>query len=335
MTQALPSHTIVVSSAKNLYLDNLDVEERVLHGVSSLQHLVVESSDELVGFIERADAIISWHPVPLPRTVLENLVRCRGIVRAAVGFDNIDIQSAREFGIPVCNVPDYGTEEVADHTLALALALRRRLLAMRCHVESGRWDWRCAGAPPRTRGSVFGIVGLGRIGTAVALRARVFGFRVVFFDPFRSPGTEKALGCERVRTLEELLRIADVLSLHVPLSSNTHHLIGRNELALLKQEAILVNTSRGAVVETGSLVERISTVRTFACGLDVLEDEPFVPRSLLSCERVILTPHSAFYSAESLLELREKAAQIVVDCLVGRELTTCVNAPELVKEGFK
>ncbi len=240
----------------------------------------------------------------------------------------------------MCNVPDYGTTEVADHAMALVLALRRGLLL---HHELQRREgaaWRVIEDPLIRRSGVqtFGILGLGRIGTAVALRAKAFGFRVVFFDPYRPNGTELALGVERARKLDDLLRAADVLSLHAPLTPETRGMIGARELALLPEGAVLVNTARGAIVDVDALAQALRSGQLAGAGLDTLAVEPptdpepgllaaYRAREKWLEGRVIITPHSAFHSPQAWADIRRKSAETMAAALAGRPEN--VIAPEM------
>ncbi len=260
---------------------------------------------------------------------LARFPRLRAIVRMGVGYDRIDRAAAAKRGVLVCNVPDYGTAEVADHAIALTLVLRRGVLL---HHEAQRRTPHAAWAPietPLVRRldvQTFGIVGLGRIGTAAALRARALGFRVVFFDPYRPNGTERALGLARARTLDELLRQSDVLSLHAPLTRETRGLIGARELALLPRDAVVVNTGRGAVLDLDALGEALRSGHIAGAGLDVLpvepptEPEPALLRAYRAREdwlegRLVVTPHSAFHSPQAWQDIRRKSAETMAAAL--------------------
>lgn len=264
---------------------------------------------------------------------LARFPRLRAIVRMGVGYDRIDRAAAAARGILVCNVPDYGTMEVADHAIALALTLRRGVLL---HHEAQRRSppaaWEPIATPLIRRLSVqtFGVVGLGRIGTAAALRARAFGFRVVFFDPYRPNGTDLALGLERARTLDDLLRRSDVLSLHTPLTPLTRGLIGAHELALLPQGAVVVNTSRGPVLDLDALGEALRSGHVAGAGLDVLPveppsaPEPALLRAYRAREdwlegRLVVTPHSAFHSPEAWDDIRRKSAETMAAALLSNQ----------------
>ncbi len=258
------------------------------------------------------------------RADLDRFPRLRAIVRMGVGYDRIDREAAAERGILVCNLPDYGTTEVADHAIALALALRRGLLL---HHDAQRAEppapWLPIEDPlvRRLSAQTFGIVGLGRIGTAAALRAKALGFRVVFHDPNLPNGVELALGIERAATLSDLLPQADVLSLHTPLTRQTRGLIGRAELSLLPKGAVVVNTARGPVLDVDALGELIRSGHIAGAGLDVLPVEPPAdPPALLRAYRarepwlegrLIITPHSAYWSPQALADIRRKAAETI------------------------
>ena len=262
---------------------------------------------------------------------LARFTRLRCVVRMGVGYDSIDRQAAAERHIMVCNVPDYGTTEVADHAIALALALRRGLLL---HHEWQRRDppapWRAVFDPLIRRSSVqtFGIVGLGRIGTAAALRAKALGFRVVFFDPYRPNGAELAIGVERAATLEELLRQTDTLSIHAPLTPETRGLIGGRELGLLRKDAVVVNTARGPILDIDALAAALRNRHLAGIGLDVVPVEPPIDpvpelvRAYRAREpwvegRLIITPHSAFHTPEAWEDIRTKSAETMRAALLG------------------
>ncbi len=262
---------------------------------------------------------------------LARFTKLRCVVRMGVGYDAIDRKAAAERQIVVCNVPDYGTTEVADHAIALVLALRRGLLL---HHEWQRKDppapWRAVFDPLIRRLSVltFGIVGLGRIGTATALRAKALGFRVVFFDPYRPNGAELAIGVQRAQTLEELLRQTDTLSVHAPLTPETRGMIGREQLLLMPKGGVLVNTARGPVVDIGALLELLKAGHLAGVGLDVVPVEPPaepLPELILAYRarepwtegRLIITPHSAYHDPEAWEDIRVKGAETMRAALLG------------------
>lgn len=263
---------------------------------------------------------------------MDRMPTLKTIVRMGVGYDKIDRKAAAQRGITVCNVPDYGTMEVADHALALTLALRRGIaLYHDTQRDNPAAGWRAIETPLIRRLGVqtFGVLGLGRIGTAAALRARAFGFRIVFFDPYRPNGSDRALGVERVRSLDELLRQSDVLSIHTPLTPETRNMIGARELALLPEGAVLVNTARGPIVDIDAVEAALRSGRLAGAGLDVIPVEPIaepVPNLVAAYRarekwlegRLIITPHAAFHDPESWHDIRVKSAETMAAALAGK-----------------
>jgi phosphoglycerate dehydrogenase-like enzyme len=302
-----------------------DVEQEVLRDCASVRLLHLRDEEDFEAYCERADAIILWHQFQITALTLRRLGRTRLIVRNGVGFDNIDCQVAAERGIPVANVPDYGTEEVADHTLALCLALNRQLRPLIEDIAGGNWRWQTASACRRSRGQVFAIVGCGRIGTAVALRAKAFGYDVRFYDPHLPAGYEKAIGVSREHSLAALLPRADVLSLHVPLTSETRHLINSAELRSMQPSAYLINTARGPVIRYEALETALRLKWIAGAALDVLEHEPAGLEITSRFPNCLVTPHSAFYSRESVLEMRRSSAELVRDSLLHGAFRNVVN----------
>jgi phosphoglycerate dehydrogenase-like enzyme len=253
---------------------------------------------------------------------LARFPRLRAIVRMGVGYDKIDREAAARRNILVCNVPDYGTTEVADHAMALALSLRRGIVLYHERMRSNPPIWGVVKNDLIRRLGVqnFGIVGLGRIGTAVALRARAFGFRVSFYDPHLPNGTELALGVGRAATLDDLLRQTDTLSIHAPLTRETRGLLGHAQLSLLPKGAVVVNTARGPIIDVDALLALLRNGHIAAAGLDVLPVEPPVdpiPEILRAYRerepglegRLVITPHAAWFTPESEADTRRKSAE--------------------------
>jgi phosphoglycerate dehydrogenase-like enzyme len=248
--------------------------------------------------------------------------RLRAIVRMGVGYDKIDRAAAAVRNILVCNVPDYGTTEVADHAMALALSLRRGVLLYHERMRSDPPVWGVVKNDLVRRLGVqnFGIIGLGRIGIAVALRARSFGFRVRFFDPYLPNGMELALGVGRAATLEDLLRQTDTLSIHTPLTRETLGLLGHEQLLLMPKGAVVVNTARGPIIDLDALLALLRNGHIAGAGLDVLPVEPPVepiPEILRAYRerepglegRLVITPHAAWFTPQSEADTRRKSAE--------------------------
>jgi len=315
--------------------DNLQIEtDAVGPGVTPhFSHSVKDVTDETWAL---ADGIVGGPD--LPDEIIAKMQRCRVHVRPAVGFDNIDIARWGRHGIPVCNTPDYGTMEVADHAMALMLSLMKSIAFHDERLrEDPRGNWMPALNPFGKRLSIctFGIVGLGRIGTATALRAKAFGMNVVFYDPYKPNGSDLALGIKRADTLAELFAQSDVVSLHAPSSEETRGLIGRDVFAAAKKGMILVNTARGAIVDIDALHDAMKDGTVLAAGLDVLPTEPAdVQAPLIKAwhaeeewirHRLLLTPHSAFFTPESARDMRAIAARTAVKYLRDGRLENCVN----------
>lgn len=285
-----------------------------------------------------ADALLVWHEMPIDRELISHLKRCRIIVRAGVGFDHIDIAAADVAGIPVCNTPDYGTSEVADHAIGMLLALRRGLTFYNSQLHQdpvSNFTW--AGAPliARVRGTRLGVVGLGRIGTATALRAQSFGIDVIAYDPYLPNGQEIALGVTRVDSLKALLEQVDAVTLHAPLTPETKHLINADTLQFMLPHAVLINTARGDLIDADALCDALTNAYLAGAALDVLAAEPPHPDDPLVAalrsndtrlrQRLLLTPHAAWYSHESQSDARRLSVETVVAYLRDRRLRNCVN----------
>jgi C-terminal binding protein len=271
-----------------------------------------------------------YHDIKLTEGGLSGLPRCRAVIRCGVGFDNVDLAAAGQRGIVVCNVPDYGTEEVADHALLLLLASARRLLDADRGIRAGTWDIATLFGIPRLRGRTVGIIGCGRIGTAMALRCKALGMRVVFHDPYLPDGVDKALAVERVYRLEELLPQSEFLTLHCPLTAETRHILNARTLSLLPRGAYVINTARGPCVDLEALADALDSGQVAWAGLDVVEREPLDNERIRRNPRVLLTPHSAFYSVEGFNEMRTKGALEARRVLLGEAVRNPVNLHCLV-----
>ncbi len=241
---------------------------------------------------------------------------CRCIVTYGVGFDHVDLEAARQRGITVCNVTDYCSEEVADHTLTLMLAVLRGAVRGDALVRRGGWGLDDLGPIHRLRGRVVGLVGYGRIARAVHARVVPFGMRVLVFDPLISDGRRHELGDTAVDRLDSLLGSSDAVSLHAPLNATTAHLIDARALERMKPGAVLINTSRGGLVDIAALLAALNDGTLAGAGLDVFPDEP-PAENLFDRPDLVLTPHMAFYSAESVEELKATAAATMSTALTG------------------
>ncbi len=252
--------------------------------------------------------------------------RCRVISRYGVGVDNIAVDVATELGIPVTYVPDYCVQEVSDHVMALLLAWNRQLGFYDRAAKAGRWEGTPSPHPlTRLRGQTVGIVGFGRIGRAVADKARAFGLSVLAFDPYLAAGAELPDGVKKAR-LSDLLTAADYVTVHTPLNEETRGLIGARELGLMKPSAYLINCARGPIVDEPALLDALRTGSIAGAGLDVMEaSAPPADHPMFGLDNVIITPHVAFLSQESVLELEARTAQATVDALRGKMPEFLVN----------
>ncbi|PZO76674.1 MAG: C-terminal binding protein [Mesorhizobium amorphae] len=290
-----------------------------------------------------ADAVINCAAsltLGMPEDAFENT---RIVVREGVGFDTLDIAAWAKRGVPVCNVPDYGTTEVADHAMGLLLALARGTTSYQEAVRDHENRWGHSEAPlvRRLRGQTLAILGLGRIGLATARRAAAFDMKVIFHDPYLPNGAELAAGFERVRSLDEAMRRADILSIHTPLNDETRGMVGEQALSLAKPELIVINTARGPIIDLDALAGALKAERIAGAGLDVLPKEPadaghpliraFRKREPWLDGRLMLSPHAAFYSPSALEDMQRKAIEVIVAFLRDGTLMNCVNK-ELLAE---
>ncbi len=308
------------------FLIETTVEGPVLAGAARVETAGAHGEADLADRVAGADVMIVYHDIPMMTdATFARADRCVGVIRAGVGYNNIDLEAASARGIVVCHVPDYGSEEVADHAIMMLLAVARQLVPSHQSIRGGGWDFQVTTATPRLRGKTLGIVGCGRIGTATALRAKAFGLDVVFYDPYVPPGYDKALGLRRVDRLDDLLEQSHFVSLHCYLDSGSFHLIDRAALARMRPGSILINTARGPVVDQEALLEALDSGHLLGAGLDVVEREPLDDDRLRHHPRVILTPHSAFYSIEGFYELRRKAAEEARRLVLGQPPRCPVN----------
>ncbi len=327
-------HKIVVT---NFVTEPLQVERDVLADVADVTALDGMHEKDLWPRIDDAEAVMLYHGLNLTPATIDRLTRCKLIVRCGVGYDNVDHVYARKRSIPVANVPDYGTEEVADSAIGMTLALTRgiHLLNSRLRRKEGPWLYTQTTPLQRLRGKVFGIIGLGRIGSAAALRAKALNMRVVFYDPFLPDGYDKALGVERVETLDELLAQVYVLSVHSPATPVTIGMIGREAIRKMPRGSYVVNTARGPIVDTTAVVEALAEGHLAGAGIDVLVTEP--PRgdepvivawrdpNHPAHDRLILNPHAAFYCEQGLEDMRRKGAIACRNAMLGKMVRNIVN----------
>uniref|UniRef100_A0AAV2MIW4 C-terminal binding protein 1 n=5 Tax=Gobiidae TaxID=8220 RepID=A0AAV2MIW4_KNICA len=325
-------------------LDGRDctVEMPILKDVATVAFCDAQSTQEIhEKVLNEAVAALLYHTITLSRDDLEKFKGLRVIVRIGSGFDNVDVKAAAELGIAVCNVPASSVEETADTSLCLILNLYRRVTWMHQALREGtrassvEQIREVAGGAARIRGETLGIIGLGRVGQAVALRAKAFGFGVIFYDPYLPDGVERSLGLQRMATLQDLLIHSDCVSLHCSLNEHNHHLINDFTIKQMRQGAFLVNTSRGGLVDEKALAQALKEGRIRGAALDVHETEPFSFSTgpLKDAPNLICTPHTSWYSEQASVEAREEAAREVRRAITGRipdSLKNCVNKEYLL-----
>jgi D-3-phosphoglycerate dehydrogenase len=319
--------SLLVAVADSVF-PNLDLARAVVSRAGAELRLASKPTpDEIVATAREADALLVTY-AKINADMIREMKKCKIISRFGIGVDNVDLEAATRQGIVVTKVPDYCIDEVSDHAMALLLSLIRKIPFSSARAHAGRWEMPAVTPIHRLRGTVLGLVGFGRIPQLVAPKAKAFGMRVVASDPYvPQPVMEKA-GVDKVE-FAELLRISDYVSIHSPLLPETRHLFSTAVLNQMKTGALIVNTSRGPVVDEAALAAALDSKKIAGAALDVLEQEPPVSSPLFGRDNVILTPHTSFYSVESLEELQTKAAEEVVRVLSGQAPRNPVNPEAL------
>lgn len=313
---------------------NLDPAQEVLSRISAEIRLAEESTPEgIVEAARLADAVLVTY-AKITVEMIRQMTRCRIIARFGIGVDNVDIAAATDAGIVVTRVPDYCVDEVSDHTMALLLALVRKIPLANSLVHAGRWGMPAVAPIHRLRGTVLGLVGFGRIPQLVAPEAKAFGIKVVAYDPYVSESVTHASGVEPMN-FARLLKISDYVSIHTPLAPETQHLFSADVFAQMKPTAYLINTARGPIVDEVALAHALDAGQIAGAALDVLSSEPPSASPLFGRSNVILTPHMSFYSEESLIELQRRAAEEVVRVLTGHMPRNPVNPEVLQSERLR
>ncbi|TKC41054.1 hypothetical protein EI555_010120 [Monodon monoceros] len=318
-------------------LDGRDctVEMPILKDLATVAFCDAQATQEIhEKVLNEAVGAMMYHTITLTREDLEKFKALRVIVRIGSGYDNVDIKAAGELGIAVCNIPSAAVEETADSTICHILNLYRRntwlyqALREGTRVQSVEQIREVASGAARIRGETLGLIGFGRTGQAVAVRAKAFGFSVIFYDPYLQDGIERSLGVQRVYTLQDLLYQSDCVSLHCNLNEHNHHLINDFTIKQMRQGAFLVNAARGGLVDEKALAQALKEGRIRGAALDVHESEPFRQGPLKDAPNLICTPHTAWYSEQASLEMREAAATEIRRAITGRipeSLRNCVN----------
>lgn len=305
--------------------DNIDAERRIIGEAGfELKDYQVKDPEGLIPLVKDADAIVTQYS-DVSRRVIEQLDHCKMIIKYGIGVNNIDTEAATERGIYVCNVPDYGVEEVSDHAVTMMLALGKKMKILEKAFREGDWGYSSTMPLYRLCDCTLGLVGFGRIPQLVAKKMGGIGLRILAYDPFIDQEKAAALGVTPT-DLDTILRESDFISVHVPLNESTRHLIGEEGFRKMKKTAFVVNTARGGVIDEKALVEALLAGQIAGAGVDVYEEEPVKPDNpLLHMDNVIATPHCAWYSETAITALQRKVAEEVVNVLKGNEPFHCVN----------
>jgi D-3-phosphoglycerate dehydrogenase len=307
---------------------SVDPEREILENAGFELVVAPDSSEATLTSLARDVDAIMFCFAKVPAGVLRAAEKCVVASRYGIGVDNIDIAACTELGIVVTNVPDYCVDEVTEHVIGMITALNRRIVPLDRQVKAGGWAKAQLNKPMRRmHGSTLGVIGYGRIGSAIARKAQALGMKVLAYSPALRPGHDT--GVAIAASFDDLLRRSDFVTIHVPLTAKTRGMIGRDQIAIMKQDAILVNTSRGGLVDEMALAEALASGHLAGAGLDVMEPAPPpADHPLLRQENVIITPHTAFFSQASTLELETRTAREVVRVTDGAEPENFIN-PEV------
>lgn len=306
---------------------SLELERKVLNEINPefvVAHCTTE--EEVIETARDADGIINQY-APMTRRVIESLKRCKVIARYGIGVDNIDVEAATEHGIIVANLPDYCVDEVSTHAVALILSCLRKITLLDNLVKQEIWNLTLARPLLRTQGRILGLFGLGKIGRAVAEKTSRFGFKIIACDPYVAKVDREI----ELAEFPQLLSDSDFISIHTPLTKETRHIFGENELRAMKKSAYLINTARGSIINEKALYKALKDKWIAGAALDVMEKEPPDWKNpLLKLNNLIITPHVSFYSEESYVDLKTKTAEAVLFVLKGRLPRAMVN-PQVIK----
>ena len=306
-----------------------DIEKRMVAD-AGMEISVFHSreADDIIRNGADADGIITSYG-DFPRKVFEALPQLKVVSRTGVGYDSIDLAAATDHGVAVCTHPGYGTEVVSDHAITLAMDVLRRTNELDADMRRGIWNHHARRPLGQAHGRTFGVVGMGEIGRAVARKAAGLGFKVICSSRSLKPERRTPEGYETYE-LDLLLELSDVVSFHCALTPETHHLLDEKRIRRMKPGAVVVNTSRGPVIDTVALARALEAGMLWGAGLDVFEEEPLNrDHPILLAPHTVLTPHAAYWSEESGLELRTRTTQAVIDILQGRKPADCLN-PEVL-----
>lgn len=317
---------LLIDSPRVNYIDTEEYSTRATLQGHTLEVTTTPSDEQLA----RADGVIAFHAVVIDAPLVAKLHRCRVLVKATIGLDDVDVDALSAKGILCSNIGAVGAQEVAEHALALVLMAQRKLLEFARHTRGGGWSWRAhTGTVKACRDTVLALVGYGATGQALAYRASALGYQLCFYDPWVEQCPQ---GLAQRMTLEALLEQADIVSLHLPLTAQSRYLFDDARFAQVKRGAILVNTARGGIIDSAALLRALEAGTLSMALLDVVKEEPFAPKALIEHARVLMTPHAAFYSERSLAQLKHDALQTMLTLQRGDKVKTLVNPDCIANE---
>ncbi len=310
--------------------EHINAEKNIIESAGFLlEDYQLKDSQQLIPICKDADAIITQYS-DISAELIQQLEHCSMIIKYGIGVNNIDVEAASKKGIYVCNVPDYGVEEVSDHAVAMMLCLAKKLPVLTKALQSGDWGYGSTVPLKRICSCTLGLIGFGRIPQLVAKKMQGFGVRILVYDPYVSNEIMSKEGVEGA-DLEQIFKESDFISVHVPLNSATKGMIGKNAFDKMKSTAIVINTARGGVIDETELIQALLKGKIAGAGVDVYETEPVAADNpLLHMDNVIATPHCAWYSETAITTLQRKVAEEVVNVLNGNEPFNCVNRKSLI-----
>ncbi|SKA34620.1 C-terminal binding protein [Consotaella salsifontis] len=288
-------------------------------------HLALKTEDDAIAGLKDAEIVLNQYTPFTPR-VFDALPNLKQIIRYGVGYNNIDVDAATKAGVQICNIPDYGMNEVSDHALALMMALARKIVPMVEQTRSGGWNFIDSMPLYRLCEQTVGIIGLGRIGRLFASKVRGLGCRVICYDKYCTPNEADGFGFVTPVSLDQLIREADIISINCPLTDETRNLIDADAFAKMKKNALIINTARGGIIDEAALAEALASGRIAGAALDTTEKEPLASDSpLFKMKNCLVTPHMSWYSEHSALELKRKVAEEAVRFAKGEPVHYPVN----------
>ncbi|MEE8884972.1 MAG: C-terminal binding protein [Eubacteriales bacterium] len=309
--------------------DNIDNEKKIIAEAGfDLYAYQCNSEDELIEKCRDADGVIVQY-CEITARVIDAMEHCRIIIKYGIGVNNIDSAAATRKGIYVCNVPDYGVDEVSNHAITMIMMLSKKMIRITNSLRAGTWGYQCVEPLYRFRNKTLGLVGFGRIPRMVAEKMKNFGLEIVAYDPYVPEKAAQDLGVKLV-DFDTLVKMSDYISVHCPLTDDTTHLFNRGVFQKMKNTACIVNTARGPIVDQEDLIEALKNGEIAGAGLDVYEKEPITKDNpLLQMDNVICTPHCAWYSEDAIVAVQSGAAKEVVNVLQGNMPWHAVNMTAL------